>query len=749
MESRKSAPPLSAVLRAVSESYLFCGLDRKIIEELAARSEWVNLREGRRLFEQDDPADAMYLVANGRLKVVSRRTDGMELDLGRIGKGDVVGEIQVLTGGRRTASVLAESDSELVRLKRRDFDQAAEQQALLRDRMNEIVLRRLKHNQLVRLLPPLFGSLTGEQHAAIEAEAQWVRITSGQILFRQNDPGDSFYVLVSGSLEVQVEGRDGRVLRVDHIGRGEIIGEMALLAEERRSATLVAQRDSELIRFSKERFRELLGQYPELLMQITRLLVHRLQRVHVGARTRSESLLLTVVPVGGDAPLAEFATRLCGSLSHFGSAVRVDGKRLEQSLGTPGISHATEDSPSQTRIAAWFSEQEEKHRYIVCTADPTVNAWTRRCIRQADRIVLLANGAERTARRQACLGAIEEAMRSDPALSSHARPILVLLYGDDAELPDGTAEWLECRDVETHHHVRWKVDQDIMRLARFLAGSAVGLVLGGGGARGFAHLGVVRAIEELGIPIDMIGGASMGALLGAPYAMGWSHETIARESIERVTAGFYDFTLPLTSLLAGRKLVSRLKGFFGDVQIEDLWVPYFCVSSNMSRASVCVHRRGPLWKALRASNGAVGILPPFVIDGDFHVDGGVLDNVPADVMKTLCGGKVIAVDVSPATDMVRYPSYGDYLSGWRILWSRISPFREPIAVPGIAGVLMRTAELASVANQRSTAQKTADLYLTMPLEQFQIQDYSRYEQIMEAGYAFAKPRLEEWMKCLS
>jgi NTE family protein/lysophospholipid hydrolase len=741
MAEKNKKTSVDDLRRHLSDNALFKGLDQTVIEGVADASERIVLGRDRTLFRQGEPADAMYVLIKGCLGVAVRGEDGVLLDIAEIRPGQVVGEIQVLTGGKRTATVQAKEESDLVKITRIDFDLLAGRQKQLVDRMNNIVRQRLRHNQFVRFMPPLFGSLTDEQLHLLEEEAEWIDLECGKALFHQGDPGDSFFVLMSGTMGVVVTGGGRETQTVDRIRRGEIIGEMALLSDEDRSASVVALRDSELIRFSKDKFRQLLAQHPDLLLQITRLLIARLRRVHTASDRPSECSILAVVPASPDVPAREFSARLAGCLSRLGSTIHVNDEELDSQLGTPGISQVSDDDPNHMRIIAWFSSQAEKHRYLLCQTDAAVTNWTKRCLRQADRIVVVGNATG-----DSSLCEIERELLYGPKCITRARSTLVLIHPDGSRRPSGTAKWLGNRDVEMHHHLRWNEEKDTARLARFLAGSAVGLVLGGGGARGFAHLGVLRALEELGIPVELLGGASMGALLGAPYAMGWDAKTTETESISRINTNFFDVTFPLTSLLAGRKFVQKLKDFFGDVSIEDLWLPYFCISSNMSRAEIEVHREGALWLGLRASNGAPGILPPLVIDGDLYIDGGILSNVPADVMKGLCKGKVIAIDVSPSIDLSQVPCYGDYLSGWRILWSRINPFMKSIQAPHIASVLMRSAEIASVAHQRTMIEKFADLHLCIPLDEYSIQDYGSSARIAEAGYRFAKPRLEDWME---
>jgi predicted acylesterase/phospholipase RssA len=286
---------------------------------------------------------------------------------------------------------------------------------------------------------------------------------------------------------------------------------------------------------------------------------------------------------------------------------------------------------------------------------------------------------------------------------------------------------------------------DFARLARFLTDSAICLALGGGGARGFAHIGALRALREENIPIDIVGGTSMGSFVGAEHAFGMSPERMVERNrnLFSNTGLALDMTLPLLSFTTGKGYAGRLKKLFGDVAIEDLWIPYFCVSSNISRAERAIHRFGPLWRAVRASSGVQGLFPPVVIDGELHVDGALFSNLPADAMKTVCEGKVIAIDVSPPVDLLSNTDYGDSISGWKILWNRWFA-KDAFRATDIGTVLQRASEAVSMANQKLTIQRMADFYMRMPVDHVGMFAFGALGTIEGIGYEHARRTIAEW-----
>ena len=278
-----------------------------------------------------------------------------------------------------------------------------------------------------------------------------------------------------------------------------------------------------------------------------------------------------------------------------------------------------------------------------------------------------------------------------------------------------------------------------------LVGRSVGLVLGAGGARAYAHIGVILALEEAGIPIDRIGGTSTGALIAAQYAFGFHSGALAalnrRDWVDQHP--LRDYTLPLTALLSGKRSRRVLERWFGDERIEDMWLPFFCVSASLLRAETVVHREGPIAKWVRASASIPGIVPPVdADDGDMLVDGALLNNIPADVMRTTARGPVIAVDVTRPEDLSRASGRSDtpprsHAGG--ALESSPADRR----IPAILRIILQSTLLPS----RSLAKRVrgeSDLYLTPPVGGFDMFDWNALERIVDTGYRYGQSAISQW-----
>ncbi len=583
---------------------------------------------------------------------------------------------------------------------------------------------------------PKGGSSLGEEaFGMLLGDLQWVHLNGKEILFTRGETSDNLYVVVSGRLRAVGPDQSGREMTRD-LGVGEVIGEMGVIAGEPRSMTVFAVRDSDLVSLSRAALEDLISRHPQLMMGILSTVIQRL-RLPAGSEGEAGATCATLalVPIGSSASADEFPSRLVKSLGGMGATRLLDRSAVETLTGIPGGADFPPGTLEGERLLDCLNREEAAHRFLVFLADLDHVEWTRRCLRQADHVLLVAAATDDPVPNQR----ESELVWRDHGPTS-ARKSLALVHPDGASLPEGTERWLEHRDLHRHYHVRRDSPADDERVARSLAERGIGLVLGGGGARGFAQIGVIRALRESGIPIDFVGGTSMGAIIAAACAMGWDTPTMIRLGIEAFveSKAFKEYTLPIVSLIRGDRLERVTRKIFGETRIEDLWIPQFSVSCNLTSSEAMVHRRGLLWRALRASGSLPGVLAPVLEGGQLLVDGGVLDNLPGGVMRSLSGGPVIVVDVSPAVDLradcERVPS------PWQLIRDRVVSRRRP-SMPGIVDILMRATTLTS-ARVASAVRSGADLYLHPPVESYGLLEFEAIERIAEAGYAYAMSQIE-------
>jgi len=708
------------------------------IFEFRANIERISVSKDAILLEQDDSSTDIYLVIKGKLQAVMPLKDGRETVLGEIGPGEPAGETQKFKSGWRDARVHAVCDTDLIKLPKEAFEQLAVKSPRVVKRLAAISRRRLRKNQVILILSQFLGPLDAVDLEFIQSNTRWVNLKRGEALFKQGDPGDSLCVLISGRLIAAVEDNEGIERMVGEVTQGELVGEMSILTGDPRSASVYALRDSLLALFSNETIQQIITKYPQVMMYTARTIISRLSKT---IKRQSQSRLMTsiaVVPSNPNIPIKEFVLELETALSKYTPTLHLDSKRLDHLFGVQGVAQTEENNPYDSRLSTALEEQAAKPQLIIYECDLHKTPWTRRCIRQADQILILADATDSPEK-----GEIENELLDYHSGITAASQTLVLIHPDNGKLPNGTTPWLSERTLDAHYHIRWGREEDYQRLARIFTGNAIGLVLGGGGARGLAHLGIIRVLREENIPIDMIGGCSIGSIIAAQPAMGWDDDYMLEINKRFFVKGkpANDLTLPALSIVRGKKLEQYLHAGFGDTLIEDLWITYFCVSSNLSKAEILEHRSGTLWKAVRSSISIPGVFTPVLSGNDLLIDGGMLNNLPADIMYRMCKGKVIGVDVNPKKDF-NIPG-NSIPSPWAVIRNRMFPTKGAESIPSIFDILTRSTILGSV-SKTDEVKTNIDLYLDPPIDKFGLLEFTALQEIADIGYEYAKKEVREW-----
>lgn len=586
---------------------------------------------------------------------------------------------------------------------------------------------------LAEQLNRLLGDTAPAALDYLRQNLEWVELAGGDVLMEQGAPGDSAYLTISGRLRVYVRREDGSARLVREMSRGEIIGEMSLYTGEPRSATVVAVRDSVLVRLDKSHFDGLVAISPQVSVALTRQIIQRLQTQHQ-RRPMSAPVTIGVLPVTDGVTARAFADELAPELARFGRVTVIDAAAMDAMTAAAGAA-AADGAEGDDAYAAALDEIEAAHDFVLLLADAAPTAWTRRCLRHSDEILLLAD-----ATRTPSVHPVEEACLHARPARSEAAEILVLLHPADAAMPRGTRAWLDRRPVTGHVHLRRGLARDTARLARLLARKAVGLVLGGGGARGFAHLGIWRALKEQGVEIDCVGGTSIGAVMAALVAADQPLDRafeVARRAFSANPTGDFNL-LPLVSLIKGqrvrRAVDGALKELVGpDAGVEDLWKTFFCVATNYSQACEQAVTRGPLAHALLASIAIPGALPPVVHEGDLLCDGGTFNNFPVDLMRDLRGvGTVLGVDLGARH--ARKLEFDEVPGSWALLRDRLRPrHKRRYRLPSLTSYLLNVTILYSISKQQE-ARRLTDIYFCPPLYRVGLLQWSRFDQILRQGH---------------
>ncbi|TBR35901.1 MULTISPECIES: patatin-like phospholipase family protein [Dyella] len=554
----------------------------------------------------------------------------------------------------------------------------------------------------------VFGHLEPDALAALHAQLVWFSLPGGRPLFKRGEPGNAMYLLVSGALGTF----DGPTELTRLVSAGESVGEVGLISGEVRQGTVRALRDSELLRLDRAAFEQLVSDFPHAMLGAARVAIARLQQRLRGDEDPGAPRTFAMLPVDPGVPARTLAMQLAMALEPYGSCLVIDGE------------HGT------GKGSDWFAEREAQAQFVIYLDTQGDRLWRQRCLRQADVLLLPALAAQ-TARPW------PEVTPLHPSHAGHRPRHLILLHPGRQPSLGSAHRWRAQFSGELqHHHVGHQAD--IERLARRVSGNGRGLVLAGGGARGLAHLGALKAFAEAGMSFDAVGGTSIGAIIGAGVAAGWDVDTMTETFRRAFVEGrpLSDWTLPLVALTRGRRAALTLRQAFGALDIEDLNLPFFCITTCLSGDGMVAQRHGPLWLWLRASSAIPGVLPPVLHHGRVYIDGALMDNLPTDVMAADGMAHVTAVDIRAEISLLTNAEEYATPPWWRLL-SR----RGGIQRPGLVSTLVRAAMVNSEESSERRRER-ADLLVTPPLEHIGMLDWKDWQRAVEAGYEATVKQLE-------
>ncbi|KAK7516703.1 hypothetical protein IWZ03DRAFT_195590 [Phyllosticta citriasiana] len=698
--------------------------------------------------------------------------------------GGLAGYLGTVSSYRSFVDVTAKTDVYVGFLPRASIERIV-------DRYPVVLLTMAK--RLTSLLPRLI--------LHIDFALEWVQVNAGQIIYNQADESDSIYIVLNGRLRAIKETEEKGMTVIGEYGQGDSVGELEVLTESTRPASLHAIRDTEVAKFPKTLFNSLALEHPGITIKISKIIASRMRKLmedplHEQAAERTAGLktnvsstanlrTVAILPVTTGIPVVDFAGRLVNALQQIGLPNRVVS--LNQAAILNHLGRHAFSRMGKLKLSQYLADLEEKYSMVLYVADTNVKSpWTQTCISQAD-CILIVGLAESSP-------AIGEYERFLLTTKTTARKELVLLHSERYCPPGLTRKWLRNRMWinGSHHHIqmafrtapepvhpthrrfgtalkhRVQVLQaeiqkytskrmrqtplysaetpfkgDFHRLARRLCGKSVGLVLGGGGARGIAHVGIIRALEETGIPIDIVGGTSIGSFIGALYA--WDADVVPMYGRAKKFAGrmgsmwrfALDLTYPSASYTTGHEFNRGIFKTFGNSQIEDFWLEFYCNTTNISRSRSEIHNSGYVWRYVRASMTLAGLLPPLCDEGSMLVDGGYVDNLTVSHMKSLGADIIFAIDVGSLDDDTPQ-AFGDSLSGFWALMNRWNPFSAYPNPPTLSDIQARLAYVSSVDALEKAKTMKGCRYMRPPIDAYGTLDFAKFDEIYDVGYKYGK-----------
>ncbi|KAK6580673.1 hypothetical protein PZA11_006909 [Diplocarpon coronariae] len=705
--------------------------------------------------------------------------------LALIKPGGIAGYIGTISSYRSFIDVVAKTDVYVGFLPRSSLERIVEKYPV-------VLLTMAK--RLTSLLPRLI--------LHIDFALEWVQVNAGQVIYHQGDDSDAIYIVLNGRLRLVVNSEEAGMKVVGEYGQGESVGELEVMTESARPATLHAIRDTELAKFPRTLFNSLAQEHPGITIKISKIIASRMRSLvedpvfvqgkekTTGATNNKVSSTINlrtvaILPVTAGVPVVDFASRLTNALTQIGATngvTSLNHSAILNHLGRHAFSRM-----GKLKLSQYLADLEEKYGLVLYVADTNVNSpWTQTCISQADCILLvgLAEGSP----------AIGEYERFLLGMKTTARKELVLLHADRFSPQGLTRAWLRNRVWINggHHHVQMayrsssvpvhpqarkfglalkqrvqviqaeiqkytsrRVRQtplysaetpfkgDFHRIARRLCGKSIGLVLGGGGARGISQVGIIRALEEAGIPIDIIGGTSIGAFIGALYARDADVVPMygrAKKFAGRMASMWrfaLDLTYPSASYTTGHEFNRGIFKTFGNSQIEDFWLEYYCNTTNISKSRSEIHTSGYAWRYVRASMSLAGLLPPLCDEGSMLLDGGYVDNLTVSHMKSLGADIIFAIDVGSLDDDTPQ-TFGDSLSGFWAFANRWNPFSSFPNPPTLAEIQARLAYVSSVDALERAKMTPGCHYMRPPIDDYGTLDFGKFDEIYQVGYKFGQ-----------
>nr|XP_045228693.1 patatin-like phospholipase domain-containing protein 7 isoform X2 [Macaca fascicularis] len=762
LASRKS----DAIFRAAKKDLLTL-MKLEDSSLLDGRVVLLHVPAGTVVSRQGDQDASILFVVSGLLHVYQRKIGSQEdtcLFLTR--PGEMVGQLAVLTGEPLIFTIKANRDCSFLSISKAHFYEIMRKQPTVVLGVAHTVVKRM--SSFVR---------------QIDFALDWVEVEAGRAIYRQGDKSDCTYIMLSGRLRSVIRKDDGKKRLAGEYGRGDLVGVVETLTHQARATTVHAVRDSELAKLPAGALTSIKRRYPQVVTRLIHLLGekilgslqqgpvtgHQLGLPTAGSKWDSGNpavnlSTVAVMPVSEEVPLTAFALELEHALSAIGPTLLLTSDNIKRRLGSAAL-----DSVHEYRLSSWLGQQEDTHRIVLYQADGTLTPWTQRCVRQADCILIVGLGDQ-----EPTVGELERMLESTAV---RAQKQLILLHREEGPAPARTVEWLNMRSwcsghlhlccprrvfsrrslpklVEMYKRVFQRPPDrhsDFSRLARVLTGNAIALVLGGGGARGCAQVGVLKALAECGIPVDMVGGTSIGAFMGALYSEERNYSQMrirAKQWAEGMTSmmkAALDLTYPITSMFSGAGFNSSICSVFKDRQIEDLWIPYFAITTDITASAMRVHTDGSLWRYVRASMSLSGYMPPLCDPKDGHLlmDGGYINNLPADVARSMGAKVVIAIDVG-SRDETDLTNYGDALSGWWLLWKRWNPLATKVKVLNMAEIQTRLAYVCCVRQLEVVKSSDYCEYLRPPIDSYGTLDFSKFNEICEVGYQHGRTVFDIW-----
>jgi predicted acylesterase/phospholipase RssA/CRP-like cAMP-binding protein len=585
--------------------------------------------------------------------------------------------------------------------------------------------------QLLRRAP-IARNLAPADLAQLASVLRRVRFPAGATIFRHDETRLSMFVILRGRVKILAGEALPNYRLIDYLGRGEHFGEMALLTDGQSPITAEAVVETELLELSLADFQRLLSNCPGFAANLTATLGMRLRRITSGRRRRARPVVIGLV---------NSTARTQSLLPILSEVLATDGNKLEvlterRTLWPTGGRYLVEHIPDGTDatqraelLASRLARVVDLHdRVLIDLTQRDIEGELSQLLHHCEEIWWLidrdyvATGFEN----------LERLLAAEPSLAPRVH-LVWILRENDYYAPPAPSEppiaSLDFKVVMSDDPTRPSVAQrrGVQRLARHLNGTRVGLALSGGGARGMAHLGVIRALDEAGIHFDLIAGTSSGALMGLAYAGGWTADDALAEYKQKLTPPRSLRMVPglprwyMVTMFRRHAWEHLLRPYLGDARLEQLQVPFYIVTVDLISGQQVIRERGDVIDAVLASINLPVVSKPILRDGMALVDGGVLNNLPADLLLPRGADLVVGVDVMSKLSQT-------------FAGNTAQTPTSQMKHPGPLETLLRISDVQE--HGLSLIQRRAcDVLIAPDTSRFEFADFSRADELAAMGYA--------------
>ena len=649
---------------------------------------------------------------------------------------------------KRTFSATAKENSEIIFLEKSKMDSLMENDNEIGNILEKLSVEEYDKGKLFGIFRGLYGEkMDYKSHKEIYKKGKWVFLEDNSNLFNYGEKSDSFYLLVTGLLKAYIP-KKGELIEVGEIYEGEVIGEMGILTNEARSASIFATRDSVVFKINLEKANEIIMKYPLVLLQVATKIADRLRNVQDSNerhRTDIHSIVQLSSGKNHTKEIISIGNSLIDSMNKFNRSIVVSSKKVNEILNIESINAELERDKFYPALDDLVDNFTKENRYLLLLCDEEYTPWTTWCLAISDKNIFVVEESAGVSNTE-LLNKMNLSEKDIP-IHLHDEKQLIIYHQSKNSFPSKTSSIIEMLPkISNHYHMSINNKNDSDRVSRLIAKKGIGLCLSGGGAKGNAHIGVYKALIEHNIPIDAVCGTSAGGIVASLIAFGYDPETIIsrlKETYKRNS--FKEYTIPVTSIIATKKVIQDAIFLGNDMDIEDLWIPYFSIAVNISKSKLDVIDKGPVYKATRATAALPGILLPVIKDTSFLVDGGLINNMPGDIMLKKYGGKLISVSVSPQEDLDAkfndFPNQSSYFIKKLLRMNK----KFPHEIPGLSNILMRSIFVAS-SNKIKEVIDLSDLFLDLQVKDVGLLEFEKIDESVEFGYEYAMKKLKNFDK---